>query len=214
MEPINLTVNPRTQTGKSAARIFRADGSFPAVLYGAGKEAIHILVKPEDLEDALDTPYRRNTLLSLNLDGEQHLAVIKEVQKHPVSKQIQHVDFYAVSLDQVVEYKVPLVTTGKSKGVQLGGHLFQLYRTVKLSCKPAEVPETVELDITSLDINDKLSVSDLPAIDGVTYLQRDNVVLIQVKSGRGADLEDEEAEGADEAEGAEGADAEAAGQES
>ena len=184
MDAVSLVIENRKATGKEAARRLRREEKVPAVLYGKNTASILLKVSPDDLRKALDTPYRRNTVLDLKLGEKSYLTLIKDIQFEPVSRKIIHVDFYTVEENQEIKFKVPLKLTGKAVGVQLGGELFQLRRTLDIMCRLDDLPREIALDITELQVGGKKMVSDLDSIDGVKFLPKDNIVLAQVKSTR------------------------------
>ncbi len=211
MDPISLNVQKREKTNKSAARSYRNSGLVPAVLYGNKLEPIHLLVSPTDFSKAIDNPFKRNSLLQVEVDGQSYLCLIKDVQVEPLSRKLLHLDFYRVEEGQEVDFQVPLFPTGKAIGVQKGGSMQQVTRKVKLHCAPQILPSEIVLDISELEVGEQLKTVDLPKVEGISYLHRDNEVMIQVTSSRDV-AEDEEAEG-EEAEAAEGEEAAGAEQE-
>lgn len=208
MEPITLSVNKREKIGTSGAKAVRYQKRIPAVLYGKNIEPISLSVDPEELVKTIDTPYKRNTLLLLEIDGQKYEAVIRGIQVDPVKGNMLHADFWAIEHGAEIEFSVPLRLTGQSEGVKLGGFLFQLRRALNVKCTIDNLPEAIELDVTKMLIGEKLSVSDLVVAEGIKVDHPGNTVLVQVKSARGAALdlgeEEEDEEGEEGEEGAEG----------
>jgi len=209
MDPISIAVDKREEKGKGFSSKLRGEGKIPAVLYGSGQDAVSLAIVPDVLKKALDNPLRRNTLLSLEFGDEKRTALVQEVQIDPLSRRPLHVDFLEVDAEKVITRLVPLNLTGKSIGVQLGGQLFTLYRHLSVSCVAGQIPESIDLDITELNINDKLSISDLPEMEGISYHHPDNQVLVQLKTAREMEEEEEVEEGEEGVEGAEGAEGDA-----
>src|SRR5262249_16483754 len=128
MEPLTLTTEARSERGKGAARRLRARGFIPGVFYGRSDKAVEVALQPKSLTPALSSPQRRNTLLKLTVAGQEHLCMIKEVQVHPVTRAILHVDLYKVTLEQEVLAMVPFISEGRAKGVVAGGEITVIYR--------------------------------------------------------------------------------------
>jgi large subunit ribosomal protein L25 len=167
MEPLTLTTELRTNTGKGPARRLRAQGLIPGVFYGRAAEATGIAVTPKALTQALSTPYRRNTLLQLELAGQKRLAMVKELQIHPVSRKVLHVDLYEVALDRPVRALVPFATEGRAKGVVAGGELYVVFRDLPVRAAPDKIPDVIKVDVTNLELGDAVRVKDLALPPGV-----------------------------------------------
>jgi large subunit ribosomal protein L25 len=196
-----LAANPRTPTNKSAARSLRRAGQVPAVLYGPSQEVINFSVSPEELEDIFNTTGDRNTLLQLQLAGATHAAFVREVQRHPVSREILHVDFYAPPKDKKIEVMVRVTTTGKPAGAMLGGRLRVIRREVKALCQYDAIPSAFVVDVSSMEINDMVKASEVSVPDGVEIVYDHDFNVVTVYGKRGG-AEDEE-EGTEEGEAAE-----------
>jgi len=165
LELIELKANIRDSVGKSQARALRRAERIPAVLYGPGTEPVLLSVDINDLEKALKKSTASQAILNLSIhNGENtsRTAMIKELQTHPVSRNYLHVDFYEISMDRKIRVKVPVVVKGKSQGVELGGILQIIRRELEILCLPTEIPETIEIDVTDLDIGDSIHVKEIP----------------------------------------------------
>jgi large subunit ribosomal protein L25 len=167
MQTHTLSAEKREQTGKGAARQLRIRGLVPAIYYGPGLPPTGISVSPKELIAALSTEHGRNALLTLKIGGEDQLAMVQDVQVHPVTRRPLHVDFYHVEASHLIERRVPLIAEGKAKGVVGGGELVVIYRDVPLRAKPGTFPARVTVDVTPLEIGDHVKVSDLKLPDGV-----------------------------------------------
>jgi large subunit ribosomal protein L25 len=167
MQTHTLSAEKREQTGKGAARQLRIRGLVPAIYYGPGQAATGIAVSPKELVAALSTEYGRNALVTLKIPGGDQLAMVQDVQIHPVTRRPLHVDFYRVDAEHPIERNVPLLAEGKAKGVVAGGELVVIYRSVPLRAKPGTFPARVTVDVTALEIGDHVKVSDLKLPDGV-----------------------------------------------
>ena len=192
MELLELNVNIRTTVGNGPARRLRQSGKIPAVLYGPGKEPILLSVKMSDFDQVLKKSRVGQLLLNLVIqDGETYTrsAMVKELQTHPVSRKFLHVDFYEIAMDRKVRVKVPIVTTGMAKGVELGGVLQIIRREIEVLCLPFEVPESIEIDVADLDIGDSIHVGDISPEGEIEFLEEDNFTVVTLLSPK---IEEEE----------------------
>lgn len=202
MELIELKANIRNSTGKGQARVLRRAEKVPAVLYGPGTEPVLLSVGIKDLEKVLKKSTASQALLNLTiLNGENtsRPAMIKELQIHPVSRDYLHIDFYKISMDRKIRVKVPVVVKGKSRGVEEGGILQIIRRELEILCLPTEIPETIELDITELDIGDSIHVNEIPFEGDIEIPADVNFTVITVLSPK-AEVEEVEEEGEEEGE--------------
>lgn len=162
-----LSASKRTDYGKGVARKLRATGQIPAVLYGPEKEPVHLQVSPKELNDIFRHSRNRNTVVVLDIDGEKVDTLVREVQRHPVSRDLLHVDFYTCPVDTAVEVMVPVTTTGRPAGAVLGGRLRLIRRELKVRCSYTKIPENFVVDITPMNIGDMVKASEIPAPEGV-----------------------------------------------
>lgn len=170
MELIELKTNIRTSVGNSQARALRRKKQIPAVLYGRGKKTVLLSVYLSELERALKKSKTGQALLNLVVQNNETYtkpAIIKELQMHPVGRNILHVDFYEIDMNRKIKIKVPVVTKGKSKGVEQGGILQIIRRELEVLCLPLEIPKSFEIDITDFDIGDSLHVKSIPLKDNI-----------------------------------------------
>ncbi|MBA2564830.1 MAG: 50S ribosomal protein L25/general stress protein Ctc [Gemmatimonadetes bacterium] len=154
---------PRDRTGKGAARSARREGRIPAVLYGHGEDSLPLAIDAHSFGRLLHEVSVENTLLDLAFDGQAPMKVlVREVQRHPYRNAILHVDFFHVSMQEKITVSVPVVLEGTPVGVRLnGGILDHAMRDVEVVCLPNEIPESIEIDVSSLAIGDAVRVSDL-----------------------------------------------------
>jgi large subunit ribosomal protein L25 len=178
MEPVTLAIEERTGTGKGDARKLRAKGLVPGVFYGPGASPVAVAATPKALTQVLTTAHRRNALLRFDLGGKQHLAMVKEVQVHPVTRQVRHFDLYEVSLDRQVAARVPVLTEGRAKGVIAGGEVNVVFRELPVRAAPNKLPAMITVDVTNMELGDVLKVKDLKLPEGleVTMPAERNVV--------------------------------------
>lgn len=174
----NLSVEIRTESGKGAARKIRAAGQVPAVIYADGSAAVQVAVDPTRLLEIFRKSQNRNTVLQLAVGGETVSALVKDAQRHPVSRKLLHVDFYKLSSDKTVVVDVPVRSSGKPAGAALGGRIVILRRTLKARCAVDAIPEFFTVDVTQLEIDDVVLASQIPSTDTVQLLvDRDFKVL-------------------------------------
>lgn len=194
MEAIALESTIRDGRGKGPARRLRAAGRVPAVVYGHNVEApIAVSLDPKALDKALANPKEANALFQVSIDGgSDHTVMAREIQRHPVSRAILHLDLVAPDLEKQIITEVPFEVTGRSKGVVVGGRLRTPYRAIKLRSKPADIPAIVQVDITEMDIGDTLFVSGLDLPAGVEAVYDRDYVVAKVLKPRGVAKKAEE----------------------
>lgn len=201
-----LQAEVREGTGKGVARKLRQSGRVPAVLYGHGSDAVSLSVDSKELYRLLHTGAGSNVLVDVVVDGADHLAMPREIQRDAIRGSFWHVDFLEVSRDQTIAVDVPIHVVGESVGVKQGGVLEHHLWDLHVECLPGDVPEGIEVDISALEVGDSLKVSDLAVPSGVTVLTGadESVLAVVVPQTR----EVEEAEAAAAAEAAEAAEGE------
>lgn len=185
MELVPLTVEARTETGKGPARRLRAAGAIPGVVYGLGREVVHVAVPQRPFERVYVGSEGANTLIDLEAPGIERetsvAAIIKEVQRDPVTSALLSVDFQWVSLRQEIEVEVHIEVTGRAPGVaDEGGVVQQHLHTIAVTCLPTDIPERIEASIEGMQIGDSLHVSALPEIPGVTYVPEPDEVVLSI----------------------------------
>ena len=199
-----LTVRSRDAVGKSAVRKMRADGLVPAVLYGKEVESTPLAIVEHVLSRFL-YKYGQSTLVSLVSDaggqGEEKLAIIKDIQYHPVTGRVSHLDFYGIQIGVPIEVEVPLNFTGKAVGIAKGGLLQLVRRTLEIRCLPREIPEELTIDVSDLDIGDAIHVNDLE-MEGIEFVSPINFTIVTVQAAK-AEAEPEVEEVEEELEAAE-----------
>jgi large subunit ribosomal protein L25 len=209
LEKIQLKAKTRTTKGNGPARAIRREGRVPAVLYGPNTEPMMLSVDMHDLEMVLKQGNIGRAILDLDIDDGKSTksAMVKELQTHPVSQAFLHMDLYEISMDRKIRVNVPVVTTGKSKGVELGGMLQLIRRELEVYCLPNEIPEAITIDITDLDMGDAIHVEDIQLGGDLEISHEVNFTVLTVVSPK---VEAEEAEEEEEEALEEGAEAEAA----
>src|SRR2546428_10971417 len=166
-----LQAQVREKSGKGPAHRLRAKGLVPAVCYGRfEKQPLMVAIDPEALVKAIVTPQKFNTVIKMEVSGSEPRTVLfKEFEKDPVDGHVLHVDFLEVRLDQDVVVNVPVVLIGKPVGVTEGGILQQVSRTLPVICKPAQIPEKIEVDVSNLKIAESIHISDIKPPEGVRF---------------------------------------------
>ena len=213
MEQLELKTKVRKTIGNGPARALRREGKVPAVLYGPKTEPILLSVEVRDIEHVLKSGNVGQVLLNLIIQNGQETtrpAMIKELQAHPVSGRFLHIDFYEIDLARKIRVGVPVVTTGKSVGVEVGGLLQIVRHELEVLCLPTQIPESIEVDVTSLEIGDSIHVEEIE-LEGDVEIPTDvNFTVITCLAPKvEAEPEEEEEELDEEAEEVEGEEAEA-----
>jgi len=197
MADVKLTAERRTAAGKGPAGRIRREGLVPAVVYGLGTESVPVTVKARDLGTILASERGVNTLITLEIDGSSQLALARQIQRNPIKGTLVHVDFVRVRADQTIQAEVPVRLTGDAEGVARGGVLEQLLHTVTVDARPADIPDSLELDISEVQIGGSVRVSDLTIPAGVAVRNEPEAVVAQISAPRVAEEEAVAAEGAE-----------------
>jgi large subunit ribosomal protein L25 len=170
MQQETLHATKRVTSGSRASKRLRRDGRVPGVVYGSdiGSQPVHVSAR--DLYAVLHTEAGLNAIIEIDVEGDNVLTVARELQRHPVRGDIQHLDFIEVRMDQAIQAEVGVEYTGTPIGVRdEGGIVETIEASVTISALPTAIPSQIEVDIAHLSLGDTLKVSDLPEIDGVTY---------------------------------------------
>jgi large subunit ribosomal protein L25 len=185
-----LQVTPREVEGSRATRRLRRSGRVPAVIYGGDAEALPVSIDARELRHAL---HAAGAVIELSIDGQTQPVVLKDAQMHPVRGETQHVDFLRVRLDVAIQSTVTLELVGidDAPGHVEGGVLEQQLRELSIEALPGDIPESITHDVSSLNLNDTVHVSDLTAPSGVTILDDPETVVASLTLPR---LEVEEPE--------------------
>ena len=165
-------VTERERRGSADTRRLRRQGLVPGVLYGRGQTPHAISIPERELRRALSGPGGLHAILDVVLAGQKttHPSILKEYQRDPLRGTVTHVDLHEVRLDQPIQAQVTVTLVGEPVGVKEGGVLSQVTREVTVQALPMEIPEHLELDISGMAVNDTMRLADLPAVEGVTYL--------------------------------------------
>lgn len=208
MKQLELKATLRSTVGNGPARQLRQQGKMPAVLYGPKTESVPLIIDTKELEACLKEGSVAQSIFNLAVEGGAKKAtavMIREMQRHPVSGDILHADFYEIDMKHRIRVMVPVTTVGKSKGVELGGTLQIVRREIEVLCLPTEIPDNIVVDITELDMGDSVHVDELPLPDGVELPADLNFTVLTVMSPK---IEEEPVEEGEEEEGEETTDEE------
>lgn len=179
-ETIEIAAEPRDVVGKAAHHLAPA-GKLPAVLYGAGTTAQPISIDKHDFERMLSAHGEGSTLVKIKVGGGKAVnAIIKEIQHDPVKGTVLHADFWAVNMSQTISAVVPIRFSGDSAGVKSGGVLTHNFTDIHIEALPADIPEVIDVDVSSLEVGDSLHVSDLAAPAGVTITSPGDEIVCSV----------------------------------
>jgi large subunit ribosomal protein L25 len=205
-ERIRLEVKERERSGSRDSRRLRKTGVIPGVLYGRGHEPHPICVSERELRRVLTGSAGLHAILDVVLEGQKtaHSSILKDYQVDPIRGKIDHFDLQEVRLDQPIQTAVVVELVGESVGAKAGGVLSQVAREVHVEALPLEVPERLELDVSSMEIGDSLRLSDLRVPEGVTLLDDPETVLATVTVPTRVEEPEIEAEEEELEEGAEG----------
>ena len=198
-----LNVDIRKEQGTSAARRTRLQNKVPAVVYHSGVEATPLSVDKISLNKALRTG---QMIFEVNVEDKNQFVLVKEIQYHPVTDEIIHVDFQKVKEDEKISLEVAVRSSGEAQGVKLGGLLVQMLNSVTIKCKPAEIPEFLEIDVTDMEMNTNLFVKDITLPTDVEMLTAEDIAVVSVQEPK-EEKEEEVTEDAESSETDESSDA-------
>jgi len=205
MSKASLQAAPRGTNRPSDLKELRRRGLVPSVVYGFGKEAERIQVDVDSLKPLLMRRHGATLLIDLSLEGKDDpvVTVIREVQRHPVTRDLIHCDFLRVDLERKYQVSVPVILTGEPIGVKnSGGVLDQHVREIEIRCRPTEIPEQYEIDVSDLDMGDSIRVGEIPHGEE-EFITHADVAVVTIAAPR--KLAEEEAPAEAEAVGEEGA---------
>jgi len=207
MERPVVNAEVRTETGKGANRRLRAAGRFPAVVYGTGTEPVSITLEPSKMADLLNGAYGRNTVMDLQIEGEDspRLVIVKDLQLHAIRRTLVHMDLWQIAEDKPLNLRVPFRRIGMSAAEKLGAVVHQSRAVVHIRCLPADIPPGIEFDMTTLTGEfPSVNISEVPMPDGVEATYKQDYSMLRLSAARAMVAAEET-----EAEGAEGGDAQA-----
>lgn len=189
MKQISINGTARTELGKKAAKAIRNSGNVPCVLYGEKKdangqpEAIHFSVSEKEINKLIYTPHIY--LVDINIDGEDHKGILKEVQFHPVKDNVLHIDFLEVHAEKPIVMGVPIAPQGLAEGVRAGGRLITMVRKLNVKALYSAIPEKLNIDVTALQFGKSIKVGDLH-FENLELVTPKEVIVCTVKMTRAA----------------------------
>lgn len=188
MDAVSLSSQARTEFGKGAARKLRASGRIPVAVYRGGNDPAHLSVDPAELDAVFRKSQNRNTLLDLG----GRICLVKDVQRHPVSRRVRHLDLYEVDPNEEVLVVVPIRSVGTAEGVKMGGRLRTLKRDIRVRCKPADIPEAIEYDVSNVGIGRFIRTTEATVPAGVTLANKvdENVFTVVGKKASATTTDD------------------------
>lgn len=180
MERIEINAVKRG-VGKGASRKLRTENKIPAVIYGAGNETQNLCVEMKEFEKAIGTDAGWNVLLDLTVDGkEKYLTRVADYQAHVLTRKITHVDFQILDLKKKIISEIPVRLVGEAKGTEDGGIVEISKRNLEVKCLPTNIPEHIDIDITSLEIGDSVHIEDISFPADVESLHDTNFSVVAV----------------------------------
>ncbi len=189
MKQIAINGTVRTDLGKKAAKEIRKNGNVPCVLYGEKKDengapvAIHFVVSEKEINKLVYTPHIY--LIDINIDGEDHKGIIKEIQFHAVKDNVLHVDFFEVHAEKPIVMGVPVAAKGLAEGVRAGGRLMMMVRKLQVRALYDAIPEKLEVDVTALQLGKSIKAGQL-SFEGLELVTPKEVIVCTVKMTRAA----------------------------
>ena len=171
MATVSFNATARDAAGKGAARTLRSKGQVPAVIYGHGRQPQSLSLNARDLDKLLGHIQAESTVIEVTVGGATSKTLIREIQRHPIKRQILHVDFQALVAGEKVTVTIPITLSGIPEGVRLGGGVLdQTLRELEIEVDPSSIPDHVEYEVTNMVIGDSVHVSDLKVPEGVKVL--------------------------------------------
>ena len=179
---VKLAAQTRSEVGRTAVKKIKNLGFVPAVIYSHHQTPVSLKVSDRDISTILAHASGEHLLVDLEIAGsENQMAIIQEVQHHPVTQRILHVDFHGVSANEEIESSIPVEPVGEAVGVKsFGGILEQLVRSLNIKCLPKDLPEVINVDVTALVVGQAVHVKDIVLPEGVTAADDDDLTIFHV----------------------------------
>ena len=180
--PTVIEAQTRIPAGKNANRRIRKSGKIPGVIYGPGKDPLVVTVNPSEVKAILHSESGRNTIFAVNVDGAaQNNAMIKDYQLDPIKGNLIHTDFLEIAMDRLLTLTVNIELIGEPEGVKLdGGTMDFVTRSIEVECLPADIPESIKVDVHHLKINDYIRVKNLQTDAKVKILSEPDIVIVTI----------------------------------
>ncbi len=181
MQQIVIEAQRREPAGKNANRRIRKSGKIPAVVYGAKRDPLPLLVDPDAVTDILHSKSGHNTIFAVSVAGAQSNVMVKDYQLDPVRGNLIHADFYEIAMDQLLKLMVDVEMVGEAEGVKVGGGIMDVVtRSLEVECLPSDIPKSIQVDVAQLKINDYIRVKNLPVDPKVRILSEPEVVIVTI----------------------------------
>ena len=179
---LKISAQPRIAAGRNAVKALKRTGFVPAVIYGAKAPAQNLQLNERELSRLLGHATSESVLVDVQIEGSgNRTALISEVQHHPVSGAILHVDLHAIAMDELMTVEVPVETTGEAEGVKTGGGVLEvILRELEIECLPADLPASITVDVSGLNVGDSIHVNALKLPKGVTVLNDAELTVVSV----------------------------------
>ncbi len=194
MKRYQLKATKRAETGTSSSRQLRQQLHVPAVLYGRDMESEQISVSQSEVLQIINTG-SANALIDLSVGRKKYTTMLKDIQLHPIKRDITHIDFYVVAMDRPITTTVPISIVGEAAGVSEGGTVQYQAREIEVKCLPGDIPERIEFDVSELVIGDTRTVADLELPEDIELLTPESEVVVTVLAPRMPEEEELEDEG-------------------
>lgn len=180
--PTVIEAQARHAGSKNANRRLRASGKIPGVIYGPGKQPAVISIDPNDVIAILHSDAGRNAIVTVNVDGSEHNnAMLKDYQLDPVHGNLIHADFVEIAMDRLLQLTVSIDLIGEPQGVKIGGGIMDFVtRSVEVECLPSDIPESIKVDVSALNINDYIRVKNLQTDAKVKMISEPEIVVVTV----------------------------------
>lgn len=191
----------REQKGKEAAKKLRKNDKIPAVFYSTKSDPIMLTIEKSDLSSLLKDSTGENIIIELQIESEKggkpNMVMLKELQTHPVKRSYIHADFFEIAMDREITINVPVVLINTPVGVTNGGILQHIRREITVSCLPGKMIESIELDVSGLDVGEALHISDVNFPEGITHAMEDHlaVAIVSAPDTSEGETETQETEG-------------------
>ena len=183
-EQIKLSATSRTEKGKGVAKRLRSEGKLPAVVYGHKTDPIALTIDSKQLLKLIVEGKSEHKLFGLSIEGNgkpiEKIVMIKELQIDPLKRNFLHVDFFEVAMDEEITLSLVIKLVGEAPGVEMGGMLQQVRREIEIKCLPSQIPDTVEIDVSALNIGDSVHLNDIQLPEGIKVLDDADLTIATV----------------------------------
>jgi len=189
----NLDVDVREPGSSNAARRLRGAGMLPAVLYGGNRDPRPIAVSPRQVVEILQSDAGQNSILTLKVaDGRKQTVLINDYQVDPISQRLLHADFIRISMDTAVQVQVPIETVGEARGVKVDrGIMDVIVRELAVECLPGDIPDSIKIDVSELEIGDAIHLQDVQVPEGVVLQGEPDTTILTVAPPTVEEVEEE-----------------------